>query len=170
MTCADPIFLEEHSEYISLLSNPKVPLPSTPAVKDAYLAAWSDITQRSALRGAIQRVEILEGQIAELDSVRNNWDGYGAAAPNDYAIAQSRLALRLASVRQPLPNSIVPAGEGGVAICWDVDLRHAYIEIGNDETAIVATYTGLEDPYVHEFSPTGASIEDAIGIIREFFH
>jgi len=56
--------------------------------------------------------------LASFRSLRQNWDTYGAEAPNASAIRLARAVVHILGKNDFLPQSIDPSAEGGVCISF----------------------------------------------------
>jgi hypothetical protein len=113
------------------------------------------------------RLQALALKIDSAVELRPNWNSYGAPCPSVESAELARRVLTLASTRS-LPSTVIPSADGGIALCWDADDRHAYIEFGNDGDAVVGTYPGPTEAAVAEFVPSDSNILDAISKIQRF--
>jgi hypothetical protein len=126
------------------------------------------IQDMNAARGASLLIEDPDAKLTKIAALGENWDSYGAVPPDAQSVISARLALRLANSDRTLPQAVVPSAEGGVSLCWDMGAKHAYIEFGNDGTAVVATYEGDGEPYIREFHPDIPSITDGLQTVCNF--
>ncbi|MEX0702321.1 MAG: hypothetical protein WD069_09520 [Planctomycetales bacterium] len=62
----------------------------------------------------------------------DNWDGYGAPAPNERASSVLRLGLSYLIERNLFPTAVLPTAEGGIAMTFRSGERFASIEFLND--------------------------------------
>jgi hypothetical protein len=104
-----------------------------------------------------------------LESLPFGWDSYGAAPPNNVAVRTVDRIIRQAFADKLLPGAVVPAADGGIAVCWDTAVSHAFIEVGNDGAGILAKYQGAEEPRVVELDAQAYEVVDSsIDDIRSF--
>jgi hypothetical protein len=150
------------------LVGPPISLPFYDVAKDAYEQVLKKILEIKEARGASRIIESLNTRLTEIARFQHNWDTYDADPPSAESVRLSRLALRLAEHERVLPNTAVASAEGGVALCWDSGAKHAYVEFGNDGTAIVATYQGMAEPSIQEFRPDISFITDALKTVHSF--
>lgn len=125
------------------------------------------LDQRDQL-GSRWKLKSLQATLAQTANFEDGWDGYEASRPGADAIRQGGDALTVAWSANALPSAVVPSNEGGIALCWDDDSRHAYIEFVNDGTAIAAMYRGMEEPLISEFKPTRSQVLTVVDQIRQF--
>lgn len=104
-------------------------------------------------------------QLKQLASLGNNWDGYGAEAPNGIALTQAGLGLAY-NERLGLPLArITPSTEGGVALCYFTNDGYALIEFYNDGEVAAMTKKGEDENY---WDVMDNEIEGALVRIRGF--
>ena len=108
-------------------------------------------------------------QLAALESLQNNWDGFGAEAPNPTAIRLAQYLLVVISERNfQQPAAILPSVEGGVGITFLHGRRRGSIEILNSGDMVAALYEGRDEPQVWEFREESASITDTVERLRVY--
>jgi len=139
---------------------------------------WEELrtTVKGALRNSVEssvfwNTAILyvkaQTQLYLLESLRSNWDTYGAPAPNDTAMGN---AIRILEHMTPFDLSaakIIPSAEGGIGFCFVVGDRYADIEASNDGDILGVRYVGKHTPVLIPIGGTVESIEDALAQIRD---
>jgi hypothetical protein len=81
----------------------------------------------------------LAERLAEMADMKDDWDGYKAKAPNEWALWQASAALAYASTLSCLPDNVLPSVENGVAIAYFENGRYADIEFFNDGDIALVT-------------------------------
>jgi hypothetical protein len=137
-------------------------------VNDVYGEVIQELLARVNATATTQRFSSLDEKLSQIGDLPDHWDGYDSPRPDENAVTLARQAIRAAEIARLLPTTVVASAEGGVAICWDKGDKHAYIEFGNDLTAVSAMYSGHGEPIVAEFEPTASEIERAFGEVRRF--
>ena len=104
-----------------------------------------------------------------LDSLRDipvGWDGDGAEAPNDAAIANTRRVLESLQNLGFRPDRIAPSAEGGIMLSFYVGKRYGDIELFNTGEILAVTSDGDGSPHVWEVAEDETAITDALETIR----
>ena len=80
-----------------------------------------------------------EDRLAELATLKSNWDSYGGSAPSELALRVARCFVEdIVGKWAPVmgetvrPYVIVPLADGGVQIEWKTGGREIEVEIGPD--------------------------------------
>ena len=105
-----------------------------------------------------------------LDSLRDipeGWDGHGAEAPNDAAVANTRRVLDILQSIGFHPDRIAPSAEGGIMLSFYVGKRYGDIEMFNTGEIFAVISDGTGNPQVWEVTDEGDDIMKALEIIRE---
>lgn len=100
-----------------------------------------------------------------LESLSNDWNGYGAEAPNQIALENARAVLESLGQVDLQPSRIIPSAAGGVSLCFFRPMKYAEIECYNsgESVAIIKdTRTNWRDIWDVE------SITQAVRKILEF--
>jgi hypothetical protein len=105
-------------------------------------------------------------ELCSLARLKNNWDSYGAPAPNDAALENAARILEHMKPFDLTLANIVPSAEGGVGFCFAIGDRYADIESSNEGDILGVRYTGMQPPVLIETDGTDASIEAALEQIR----
>jgi len=74
----------------------------------------------------------LEQQLVVLRDLTNNWNSYGAPAPDGLARFLAQEAMHIARELGIAPVRIAPSVEGGVALCFQRNALYGQLEIFND--------------------------------------
>jgi hypothetical protein len=106
-------------------------------------------------------------QLDELAQLGNDWDSYGAPAPNATAVRNATTILGRMRPFDLAIARIVPSAEGGVAICFAKADRYADLEAANDGGILGVRYVGMDRPVLIETNGSEASIDSALNEIRE---
>ncbi len=107
-------------------------------------------------------------RVEALGKLGEDWNTYGAPAPNEEAIASARATLEAAHEKALVPNEILPSVEGGVVVQFSTATGHADIESLNDGTMLAMTSSPPRDPRAWPVRNEPRAIEDALEEIREF--
>ena len=105
-----------------------------------------------------------------LDSLRDipeGWDGHGAEAPNDAAIANTRRVLDSLQNLGFRPDRIAPSAEGGIMLSFYVGKRYGDIELFNTGEILAVTSDGSGSPLVWEVAEDETAITDTLETIRD---
>jgi len=109
-------------------------------------------------------------RLAELQQLPEDWDSYGAAPPNDFAISLARKVLkRLHIVGLPAPH-ISPSAEDGVCMSFRKGGLYADIECFNSGEMLAATSDGEGDQHVWEVDHGLPNIVAAASLIGSRFN
>ena len=136
---------------------------STVVRSDATLATLPATDERS---GQIQEQEWTT--IDALTRLQPGWDGYGAPAPNEVAATLAKTAIGITSTKGLAVNRIVPAGEGGLALCFIHEGKYADIECLNEGKIFSALSDGHEYRKVVQVRATDGGLRQATQRISEF--
>ena len=101
--------------------------------------------------------------------LKDNWDSYGAPAPDDTAL---KSALRISELMRSSDlesANIIPSAEGGIGFCFSEGDRYADIECSNDGEFLGVRYAEMEPPILIEIDGTDGSIKTALEEIRKHF-
>lgn len=85
---------------------------------------------------------LLAKKIDDLASLAQNWNSYGAEAPNSIAINAARGILERLIEKNFLPGKAVPSAENGVALVFTKNDRYADIECFNTGEIIAMLMDG----------------------------
>ena len=130
---------------------------------DAALAVRHDMDERS-----VQTQEQEAATIDALMDLQAGWDGYEAPAPNRLAAALAKSAIRIMGAAGITVNRIVPAGEGGVALCFIHGEKYADIEFLNEGTIFSALSDGDAYHKIVQVRATDDELKKATQRIGEF--
>ena len=106
--------------------------------------------------------------IDALTKLQAGWDGYEAPAPNRQAATLAKFAIGIASAEGIIINRIVPAGEGGIALCFIHGEKYADIECLNDGETFSALSDGHEYREVVQVRATDHGLKKATQRIGKF--
>ena len=98
---------------------------------------------------------------------RDNWDGYGAPAPNRVAIRAAQRVLDALKQAGLKPGGVVPSAEGGVGIFFSRDHCYADFECFNDGDVLVGMSDRSGHPIIREVD-MDHSLDQEIEAIRRF--
>jgi hypothetical protein len=104
--------------------------------------------QESSFWHAEEIFSQLSKRLAELHSLTEDWDSYGAPAPAAETIANAARALEKLRFSLLLPEIIAPSAEGGVAIYFSQGKQKAFIEFLNEGDVLLARYGKDDEPNV----------------------
>ena len=112
-------------------------------------------------------IDIRERRLMQLAEWKENWDSYGAPAPNAAALANVLRIAKLMLASDLERASIVPSAEGGIGFSFSVDDRYADIECSNEGKFLGVRYIGMGTPVLIEIDGSEHSIQAALEKIRE---
>jgi hypothetical protein len=121
----------------------------------------------SIYRSAIARQGQNRARVQGLVELRQNWDSYGAPAPNKRAAANAIRVLTLSQSVNLDPTGILASAEGGIGICFVSGDHYADIECSNEGEVLGVYYVGPQMPTLLETDATDASILAALRRIRD---
>lgn len=107
-------------------------------------------------------------QLTQLSTLDDDWDSYGAEAPNQWAIYCAREILKNLSYEDFKPSSIDASVEGGVCISFQTISRYGDIECFNTGEVFAVISKNGEDTEVWEI--TEFQIAPAIKRIQSYLH
>lgn len=106
--------------------------------------------------------------LAKMRTLSQNWDSYGAPAPNAIAIEAARAVLSVLADTGFLPASIDPSAEGGVCIAFSRAKRYADLECFNTGEVLAVVSIGGDDTRVWPVRLDGLALIAACQEIRSF--
>jgi hypothetical protein len=74
-------------------------------------------------------------KLASFHALKDGWNGYTAAAPNERALENAQLFLQVIQLEGVEPTRIGPSAMGGVAVTRQVGKRKVFVELYNDGRA-----------------------------------
>lgn len=104
--------------------------------------------------------------IRRLLSFADNWDSYGAPAPNFVAGINAELVLEELTPADPTPTRIVASAEGGIAITFRDGSKYADIETLNTGIILAVLSDRTTTPIVWQVEKQ--HIRETLGRIRDF--
>jgi hypothetical protein len=108
----------------------------------------------------------LERLVDALEQLPNDWDSYGAPRPERSALVPAKQAIRVAHEIGLDPVQVVPASEGGVALCFTQGDKYADLEFLNDGNVFSAV---TDRQGFRQVWPVAVNqIREALERIREF--
>ena len=110
----------------------------------------------------------LRDQIDKLSNLKDDWNSYGAEAPNPLSLQSARVVLDRAQEMALLPDGVMPSVEGGVVLFFKLDDRTADIECFNDGDVLAMTSEPSQEPNVWPVRYQVNSIDEALGTLRAF--
>ncbi len=148
------------------------------AENNAVGPEWEELrtTVKETLQNSVQssvfwNAEILyrktQTQLCLLESLKSNWDSYGAPAPNETAMGNAIRILEHMTSFDLSAAKIIPSAEGGIGFCFVVGDRYADIEAANDGDILGVRYVGKHTPALIPIDGTDESIEKALAQIRD---
>jgi hypothetical protein len=136
--------------------------PSKPGAEAAYLNVIVHDPARSG------RLLALFNRLEKMRSLGNNWDSYGAVAPNARAIFYAQEILSSLMHRDLHPDRVNPSVENGVTFSFSRGDRYADIECFNSGEVLAVTTDGVDEPDVWSVSVTKEEVSHTIERIRAF--
>jgi len=109
-------------------------------------------------------------RLKSMRNLRNNWDGFGSAAPNAMALRVACDVLLALHEDALSPTEIGPSVEEGVTVSFVNGDRYAFIEIYNDGDIAVGYFEGDNDPKTYEFDDSFEQIKQASLKVLEFIN
>ncbi|MDZ4820638.1 MAG: hypothetical protein SGJ20_16865 [Planctomycetota bacterium] len=106
----------------------------------------------------------------KLKLLEDDWDSYGADAPNLQSIRTARIVLYVAAEMGFEPISIDASVEGGVCISWLNGDRYGDIESFNSEELFAVNSSPADPAKAWEVESTLAGLRTAIERIRAFLN
>ena len=107
-------------------------------------------------------------KLSRLVSLENDWDSYGAEAPNRVSIDAARNVLDVLAEVDFEPTSVDPSAEGGVCLSFRRGNRYGDIECFNSGEILAVTSSGGDDTRVWEIRGFDQHLETALSKIRTF--
>lgn len=111
---------------------------------------------------------LLQAQFADLAKLRDDWNSYGAPAPNGQATSLARMVLDHARGMSIYPHAVVPSTEGGVTLVFSRDSRYGDIECFNDGEILALTSAPPLEPNVWPVAVDSADIQQALEHVSGF--
>lgn len=109
-----------------------------------------------------------QSELASLLAAGDDWDSYGAPAPNQEAFLLASYALSVLFDMDCEPTSIAPSTEGGIGISLDREGRIASLELTNDGEAYATTADLYRSPKVWSAGTDSDDIRSALIELRAF--
>lgn len=98
----------------------------------------------------------------------DNWDGKGAAQPNDLVLRRADLALDMLASMKFTQQEVVPSIEDGIAITFKKDGRYAEIEFFNAGDMCYALFDNVTEVEVNSFESTKGSLRRTLHKVQDF--
>jgi hypothetical protein len=154
---------------ISTLAEDNAVGPSGEALRRDYLDEYVRRVWVSIFKKEQALLSSARQHLWTLTSLQDNWDSYGAPAPNDRAAANAERVLRLLQYFELSIARVLPSAEGGIGICFIQNDSYADIECSNDGEIIGVRYVGAAAPTLIEIDGTDDSIRAGLQEVREHF-
>lgn len=97
-----------------------------------------------------QLLVTLQSQLAELADLRDDWNGYGAEAPNESALSAAGGVLNILNELDLLPSRIVASADGGVSLVFLIPGGYVDIECFNEGDILAGFQLPRQPPEVEE--------------------
>jgi len=110
----------------------------------------------------------LNQKVTGFSKLPNNWDGYGASAPNSVSISHALLILTILERLRLRPSCVTPSVENGIAISFVKLSKYSDMECFNSGEVLAVMSDGNGSPDVWELQAGNQEIELAAQKIREF--
>ena len=107
-------------------------------------------------------------KLSRFATLEDDWDSYGAQAPNQGALDKARDVLRLLSEADFEPTSVDPSAEGGVCLSFHQDDRYGDIECFNSGEVLAVTSTGGDETDVWNTKGREQDLRKTLSRIRTF--
>lgn len=108
-------------------------------------------------------------RLVELAQLQDNWDSYGAEAPEEAAIGRMRRIINRIQRYNLVPSSIDASAEGGVCVSFRHGEKYADIECFNNGEVLAVTSLNEGDAEVWEIADLDLDLERALEKLCEFF-
>ena len=108
----------------------------------------------------------LRSQLKSTEELSDDWDTYGAEAPNDRARILAATVLEKLEAKSLIPTVILPSVEGGIGVAFAEGETQAGIEIYNTGEMVASIWTAVYRPTVWELTDSSVELEKAIDTIR----
>lgn len=92
----------------------------------------------------------LQSQLAGLADLGDDWNGYGAAAPNKNALSLADRMLTVLNELDLLPSRIVASADGGVSLVFLIPGGYVDIECFNEGDILAGFQLPRQPPEVEE--------------------
>lgn len=109
-------------------------------------------------------------QLKAMWKLRDNWDGFGAAAPNSMAFRAAHDVLLALHEAALMPTDIEPSVEEGITFTFVNGDKYAFLEIYNEGDIAVGHFEGDKDPVAYEFKDTFEQVTQATQKVLEFIN
>lgn len=132
---------------------------------------WSPVVYMRVRSGSAETLDSLGSDLARIDALSRlgqDWDSYGAEAPNAEAIGWAKKITRLADAVGIRPTAIVASAESGIGIAFKRDGRYADIEAFNAGDILALTSDGTGTPHVWTVERSDSGIAQALKAIRDY--
>jgi hypothetical protein len=107
-------------------------------------------------------------KLAQFTSLRDDWDSYGAEAPNPWSVDSTRSVLRILSEADFEPTSIDASAEGGVCLSFQHGDRYGDVECLNSGEILAVTSAGGDATEVWEIKDIDRELPTTLNKIRTF--
>ncbi len=125
-------------------------------------ASYAD--QKPAVRNSFDR---FFSQLRDLRSLGNDWDSYGAPAPNGMALAQAEEVLHQLVELGMQPASVRACADGGVTVAFARGVVTALVECFNDGEIVSGVSRGPGQTTVCSVEPGVRNLRLALEEIRD---
>lgn len=109
-------------------------------------------------------------KLTEISKMDDNWDSYGAEAPNQFAIEYAFEVLVILAIEDLKPSSIDASAEGGVCMSFQNDYRYSDIECFNTGEVFAVTSKNGIDTEVWEVHTPPDRMRPDINHIKSFLN
>lgn len=101
-------------------------------------------------------------KLKKLETLKSDWDSYGAEIPNKKAFYWTRQTLEIMFAKGIYFGKVVPSAEGGLAISFRKGLKYADIEFLNSGEILAINHESNKKPLVWKISEDEIDIEDSL--------
>jgi hypothetical protein len=108
----------------------------------------------------------LFNRLEKMRSLRDDWNSYGAEAPNPRAIFYAQEILSSLMHRNLLPDRVNPSAENGITFSFRRGERYADIECFNSGEILAVTTDGNDEPEVWNVSLAKEEVHHTLERIR----
>lgn len=141
--------------------HPRLSIPS---------ASDKDLIEYMMVMDLHRKSEDFRRKLQAMETLQDNWDTYGAEAPNPQTISDAISLLVQMEHMRFLPSEVLASSEGGIALSFKSASRYADIELLNSgEVLAVVAEGSQQQPVAWEVKKTARDFEEAIYRIYDFF-
>jgi hypothetical protein len=111
---------------------------------------------------------LLQERLTQFSRLKDDWDTYGAPAPNGVAVALAERVLTALADADSGPPSVDPSAEGGICLSLRSGDRYGDIECFNSGEVLAVTSKGGDETEVWEIPDIEQDLGAAVSRIQAF--